>query len=126
MRTRNCLDRYYNNFYLVSTLKGRLKPGRMLLVDTVERVIIGDEELKLNIARSRPHSQWLDQLVTLDDLRRGLAPLSNGSSDAESNGVLLPTNNTASCADDIRRKLSLFNYTLETLTLLLVPMFTTK
>ena len=98
----------------------------MLLVDTVERVIIGDEELKLNIARSRPHSQWLDQLVTLDDLRRGLAPLSNGSSDAESNGVLLPTNNTASCADDIRRKLSLFNYSLETLTLLLVPMFTTK
>lgn len=86
----------------------------MLLVDTVERVIIGDEELKLNIARSRPHSQWLNQLVTLQDLRQSLViPLTNGPS-VEFN------------ADDIRRKLSLFNYTLETLTLLLVPMFTTK
>lgn len=93
----------------------------MLLVDTVQRVIIGDEQLKMNIAKSRPHSAWLDQLKTLDDLRRAAGPLAlshaiNGSMDAAD----LPS------SDDIRKKLTLFNYTLETLTLLLVPMFTTK
>lgn len=90
----------------------------MLLVDTVQRVIIGDDELKMSIARSRPHSSWLSQMVTLDDLRKaasGSLEMSNGASGA----ALLS-------ADDVRKQLSLFNYTLETLTMLLVPMFTTK
>ena len=43
--------------------KGRLKPGRMLLVDTKEKLFIRDEELKLTIARSRPHGDWLKQMV---------------------------------------------------------------
>lgn len=90
----------------------------MLLVDTVQRVIIGDDELKMSIARSRPHSSWLSQMVTLDDLRKaasGSLEMSNGASGA---ALLSP--------DDVRKQLSLFNYTLETLTMLLVPMFTTK
>ena len=33
--------------------KGRLQPGRMLLVDTKEKVIIRDEELKKEIALAR-------------------------------------------------------------------------
>lgn len=85
----------------------------MLLVDTVNRVLIGDDELKMSVARSRPHSSWLNQLVTLNDLKA--SELSN-----ESSTPVLQS------ADDIRKQLSLFNYTLETLTLLLVPMFTTK
>lgn len=44
-------------------LQSRLKPGRMLLVDTEEKRIIQDVELKLQIARSRPHSQWLKEQV---------------------------------------------------------------
>lgn len=44
-------------------LKSRLKPGRMLLVDTQEKAIIQDVELKQQIARSRPHSQWLKEQV---------------------------------------------------------------
>lgn len=43
--------------------QSRLKPGRMLLVDTEEKKIIQDVELKLKIARSRPHSQWLKEQV---------------------------------------------------------------
>ncbi|XP_045446339.1 glutamate synthase [NADH], amyloplastic-like [Melitaea cinxia] len=43
-------------------LKSRLKPGRMLLVDTLEKRMIEDVELKLKIARSRPHSQWLKEM----------------------------------------------------------------
>lgn len=46
-------------------LKSRLKPGRMLLVDTQEKSVIQDVELKQVIARSRPHSEWLKEQVML-------------------------------------------------------------
>lgn len=46
------------------TLKSRLKPGRMLLVDTQEKKFIQDVELKTYIAKSRPHSEWLQQKVS--------------------------------------------------------------
>jgi len=45
-------------------LKSRLKPGRMLLVDTHEKKFIQDIELKKNMALSRPHSQWLREEVS--------------------------------------------------------------
>lgn len=44
-------------------LKSRLKPGRMLLVDTQEKTFIQDVELKTKIAKSRPHSDWLKEKV---------------------------------------------------------------
>ena len=40
------------------------------LVDTKEKSITRDEELKRVIAESRPHDQWWKELVTLDDLRK--------------------------------------------------------
>lgn len=46
-------------------LKSRLKPGRMLLVDTKEKVFIQDIVLKSDMAKSRPHSQWLKEKVIL-------------------------------------------------------------
>ncbi|KAG8238838.1 hypothetical protein J437_LFUL018601 [Ladona fulva] len=48
-------------------LKSRLKPGRMLLVDTKEKTIIQDVELKLHIARSRPHQEWLKEEVRMEE-----------------------------------------------------------
>ena len=33
----------------------------MLLVDTLEKVVTKDEELKLQIARSRPHTEWIKE-----------------------------------------------------------------
>ncbi len=38
--------------------KGRLEPGRMLLIDTVQKRIIADEELKSVVAREYPYPQW--------------------------------------------------------------------
>lgn len=35
----------------------------MLLVDTKEKRIIQDVQLKLDIARNRPHSDWLKEQV---------------------------------------------------------------
>lgn len=49
--------------------KGRLKPGRMLLVDTKEKKYIKDEEIKVRLARSRPYGLWLQEQVTMDELR---------------------------------------------------------
>ena len=42
--------------------QGRLKPGRMLLVDTKEQVFMKDEVLKANIASLRPVSTWLKEV----------------------------------------------------------------
>ncbi len=49
--------------------KGRLQPGRMFLVDTVEGRIISDDELKQQMARAFPYREWLDKnMVLLEDL----------------------------------------------------------
>lgn len=49
--------------------KSRLQPGRMLLVDTKEGRVIGDEELKQRYASRQPYGEWLDRnLVHLSDL----------------------------------------------------------
>jgi glutamate synthase domain-containing protein 2/glutamate synthase domain-containing protein 1/glutamate synthase domain-containing protein 3 len=40
--------------------KGRLQPGRMFLVDTAEKRIVDDSEIKEKFARRRPYRQWLD------------------------------------------------------------------
>ncbi len=39
---------------------GRLMPGKLLFVDTVEGIIIPDHEIKDGICRSRPYRQWVD------------------------------------------------------------------
>ncbi|MCI0811291.1 MAG: glutamate synthase large subunit, partial [Chloroflexi bacterium] len=49
--------------------KGRLQPGRMFLVSLEEGRIIGDDELKLKLAKKNPYGQWLkDNKLTLRDL----------------------------------------------------------
>ena len=49
--------------------RGRLQPGRMLLVDTEEGRIIEDAELKERLASELPYGQWLDEnMVRLEDL----------------------------------------------------------
>lgn len=50
--------------------KDRLRPGKMLLVDTVNGTIIDDDHLKERYALSAPYGEWLDRnLVSLKDLR---------------------------------------------------------
>ncbi len=49
--------------------KDRLRPGRMLLVDTVQGRVIDDEELKNSFACRQPYGEWLDSnLVRLKQL----------------------------------------------------------
>ena len=50
--------------------KERLRPGRMLLVDTVKGRVIDDEELKGYYAARQPYGEWLDSnMVQLRDLK---------------------------------------------------------
>ncbi|HTO52127.1 MAG TPA: glutamate synthase large subunit [Myxococcota bacterium] len=84
--------------------KGRLQPGRMLLIDTSEGRIIPDEELKSFYARRRPYREWLRaNLVKLGDLEPRAAVARDGESDRLT-----------------RQKL--FGYSLEDLRILLAPM----
>ena len=49
--------------------KGRLEPGRMLLVDTEKGRIIPDEEIKRQLAARHPYAKWLkENQVTLKQL----------------------------------------------------------
>ncbi|MCL9659386.1 glutamate synthase large subunit [Paenibacillus hunanensis] len=49
--------------------KDRLRPGRMLLIDTQEGRIISDEEIKEQIASEHPYAEWLEEhLVNLEDV----------------------------------------------------------
>ena len=49
--------------------KSRLRPGRMLLVDTVRQRIVEDEELKEQFSSQSPYGEWLDScLLHLGDL----------------------------------------------------------
>ena len=50
--------------------KERLHPGKMLLVDTQQKRVISDEELKEQYAQREPYGEWLDSnLVTLRELK---------------------------------------------------------
>ena len=83
--------------------RGRLQPGRMFLVDTSQGRIIGDDELKQQLASEHPYDEWLHAgLVHLDDLptRRFLTP-QHGS---------------------VVQQQRVFGYTTEELKILLSPM----
>ncbi|XP_076373844.1 uncharacterized protein LOC143258566 isoform X2 [Tachypleus tridentatus] len=124
--------------------KGRLKPGRMLLVDTKERVFIRDEELKLRIARQRPLGEWLKEMFTLEELHEIHSESSvtgdtnnefvNGGMniiEVKTNDHKQPINGFPNqdhlCSTVMEdRRLSLFGYTIETIHMLVLPMVKTK
>ncbi len=60
--------------------KGRLQPGKMLLIDTEKGKIITDEEIKKEISGQQPYGTWLDnykiRLGNLPEPRLSFASLS--------------------------------------------------
>lgn len=84
--------------------KGRLQPGRMFLVDTVQGRIIDDEEIKANMVRRQPYRGWVTQYrVSLDELPEPL-------------NVPQPDHPT------IRLRQQAFVYTVEELKMVVTPM----
>ncbi|XP_052750454.1 uncharacterized protein LOC113511910 [Galleria mellonella] len=99
-------------------LKSRLKPGRMLLVDTEDKRIIQDVELKLHIARSRPHSEWLKEQITMEDIHKSVS---------ESNSAAVENSSAQSAISGLSdKRLALFGYTIESINMLLLPMIQDK
>jgi glutamate synthase (NADPH/NADH) large chain len=87
-------------------LKGRLQPGKMLLVDLEAGRIVSDKEIKQQLSSRQPYRQWLDRYqVTLDQLAE--PPRVNGSDHAT-----------------ITRRQRAFGYTDEDVRLLMTPMAT--
>jgi glutamate synthase (NADPH) large chain len=86
--------------------KGRLQPGRMFLVDTSAGRIIGDDEIKNEMASAAPYGLWLkENLVSIADLPK---PPS----------VIPPDHDT------VLRRQEAFGYTSEDLKVLVAPMAT--
>jgi glutamate synthase (NADPH) large chain len=49
--------------------KGRLQPGKMFLVDTVEGRIVSDKEIKQKLALRQPYAEWVrENQITIDQL----------------------------------------------------------
>ncbi|HEU0168766.1 MAG TPA: glutamate synthase subunit alpha, partial [Chloroflexota bacterium] len=99
--------------------KGRLQPGRMFLVDTQQKAIVSDEELKHEYSARRPYRTWLnDNLKTLDDLPSvpGAAPTGWAN---EANGATGPIAGGEGQLQDLQQA---FGYTVEDLKLLMTPM----
>ncbi|MEU5692611.1 glutamate synthase large subunit [Actinosynnema sp. NPDC020468] len=85
--------------------KGRLQPGKMFLIDTVEGRLVEDDEVKAALADDHPYDEWLHAgLLDLRDL-------------ADREHVV------QSHASVVRRQLT-FGYTEEELRILLSPMAT--
>lgn len=91
--------------------KGRLKPGRMLLVDTKEGRIVDDRELKLTTARKQPFAAWIEsQVIRLSEVVRRVKRHEN--LDVVLDDEPLSTD----------PKLLAFGYTIEQLNMLMLPM----
>ena len=83
--------------------KGRLQPGRMLLVDTSQGRIVGDEEIKAELAAEQPYEEWL---------HAGILHL----------GRLPDREHVVYSHDSVLRRQQVFGYTHEELKVIVAPM----
>jgi glutamate synthase (NADPH/NADH) len=106
--------------------KGRLKPGRMLLADVLKKEITSDVDLKLQICSLRPVEGWITKVTTLKDLNEIFESHNPNFVDHLSTSFKskanLPINKDKFFLVEEDRRLPLFGYNAEILSLLLLPM----
>ncbi|MFA5680398.1 MAG: glutamate synthase-related protein [Hydrogenophaga sp.] len=87
--------------------KWRLQPGKMFMIDLEQGRLIDDEELKANLANSKPYKQWIENLrIRLDDV--------------EPNAIDIPVSEPATLLD----RQQAFGMTQEDIKFLMAPMAT--
>lgn len=83
--------------------KGRLQPGKILIVDTEEGKIYYDNQLKEQLAAAKPYRQWLSaNRIELDTLKSG--------------------RKVTNRVDDYERRLRAFGFTREDVERIIIPM----
>ncbi|KAK4052240.1 glutamate synthase [NADH] [Microbotryomycetes sp. JL221] len=94
------------------TLKGRLQPGKMLLVDTEEGRIVDDKELKMKTAMRQPFASWIEsQMLRLPNIMQ---------KERAKGAVLGPVLDDTTISTDPR--LLAFGYSFEQLDLVMRPL----
>ncbi|MGB0013134.1 MAG: glutamate synthase large subunit [Candidatus Sulfotelmatobacter sp.] len=85
-------------------MKGRLQPGKMFLVDTVEGRIVSDKEIKSRLASQQPYADWLkENQITINHLPE-------------------PSRTHPPNPETLLRRQRAFGYTDEDLRMILAPM----
>ena len=84
--------------------RGRLRPGRMLLLDLQQKRIVPDSEIKAAISRRKPYRKWVkDNKIEL-------------------RGMFVPSEIPPEDPETLRRKQHAFGYTEEEIKLIITPM----
>ena len=84
--------------------KGRLEPGKMLLIDTDEQRIISDEEIKHRVATELPYDEWVkEHVIHLSEI-------------TQADESFIPK------IEDLFKNQQAFGYTQEDLVRMIVPM----
>ncbi len=84
--------------------KGRLKPGKIILVDVQDGKIYRDEELKAQVASEHPYLEWIGKnMVSLEDIQIG--------------NVVAP-----GLGESYKQYLTSFNYSREDIETIIKPM----
>ncbi len=83
--------------------KGRLKPGKMLMIDTEQGVVYYDSALKETLAKEYPYGEWLKRnRICLNEISSG--------------------RNVKNDLNNLTRQLRIFNYGKEDIERLMIPM----
>jgi glutamate synthase (NADPH/NADH) large chain len=84
--------------------KGRLQPGKILMVDTEKGKVYYDGELKKQLTEAKPYKTWFNHRVELDELKSG--------------------RKIPHIEQEYERKLRMFNYSREDIERIIIPMLT--
>ncbi|MDR3142122.1 MAG: glutamate synthase large subunit [Tannerellaceae bacterium] len=84
--------------------KGRLQPGKILMVDTEKGKVYYDGELKKQLAEAQPYKTWFNNRVELDELKSG--------------------RKVSHVEEEYEKKLRIFNYSREDIERTIIPMLT--
>lgn len=83
--------------------KGRLRPGKIMMVDTLKGKILRDEEIKAALSDAHPYADWLHSgRIVLKDIRSG--------------------RKVEHSVPDYQRLLKAFNYSKEDIDRIIIPM----
>ncbi|SHF09889.1 glutamate synthase large subunit [Alkalibacter saccharofermentans] len=84
--------------------KGRLEPGKMLLIDTEAQRIISDEEIKKNVSLLHPYKKWTEKHIL------------------KMNDLPVEVEKPSAAREDLIAQQKAFGYTFEDITKIVQPM----